>query len=173
MFGIMIGFVLIILFIIYLKRKEGNERTILMRIMTNYVQIMTTTLAYNMNLPKTISDAFTPLKIFGSGTTTVFSLDCFSSNSEFTLFTPSPTIFKMFMMALTPLLLCIVISIVLGMIAFVTRTSLKDLKRNLIASNVVILFLIMPTLIDTGLALFQCIEIDTGDFRVSADLDII
>ena len=172
-FGIMVGFILIILFIIYLKRKEGNERTILMRIMTNYVQIMTTTLAYNMNLPKTISDAFTPLKIFGSGTTTVFSFDCLSSNSEFTLFTPSPTIFKMFMMALTPLLLCIVISIVLGAIAFATRTSLKDLKRNLIASNVIILFLIMPTLIDTGLALFQCIEIDTGDFRVNADLDIV
>ena len=46
------------------------------------------------------------------------------------------------------------------------------LNKNLIASNVVILFLILPTLIDTGLALFQCIEIDTGEFRVSSDLDI-
>ena len=35
------------------------------------------------------------------------------------------------------------------------------------------MFLILPTLIDVGLSLFQCIEIDTGDFRVSADLDII
>ena len=113
--GMIIAFILVILFIIYLKRKEGNERTILMRIMTNYVQIMTTTLSYNMNLPSTISDIFTPLKFMGSGTTTIFSFDCLSSSSEFTLFTPSPTIFKMFMMALTPLLLCIVISIVLGM----------------------------------------------------------
>ena len=43
-----------------------------MRIMANYVQIMTTTLAYNMNLPNVISEAFTPLKALGSGTTTVF-----------------------------------------------------------------------------------------------------
>ena len=171
--GMMVAFILVILFIIYLKRKEGNERTILMRIMTNYVQIMTTTLSYNMNLPSTISDIFTPLKFMGSGTTTVFSFDCLSSNSEFILFTPSPTIFKMFMMALTPLLLCIIISIVLGVIAFATRTNLNDLKRNLVASNVVILFLILPTLIDSGLALFQCIEIDTGDFRVNADLNIV
>ena len=35
------------------------------------------------------------------------------------------------------------------------------------------MFLILPTLIDIGLSLFQWIEIDTGDFRVSADLDII
>ena len=171
--GMMVAFILVILFIIYLKRKEGNERTILMRIMTNYVQIMTTTLSYNMNLPSTISDIFTPLKFMGSGTTTVFSFDCLSSSSEFTLFTPSPTIFKMFMMALTPILLCVVISIVLGMIALATRTSLNDFKRNLVASNVVILFLILPTLIDSGLALFQCIEIDTGDFRVNADLNIV
>ena len=224
--GMMVAFILVILFIIYLKRKEGNERTILMRIMANYVQIMTTTLAYNMDLPNVVSNVFTPLQILGSGTTTVFSFDCFSSNSEFTLFklwqftpsptifkmfmmaltpillcvvisivlgvialvfsfdcfssnseftlfTPSPTIFKMFMMALTPILLCVVISIVLGVIALATRTSLNDFKRNLVASNVVILFLILPTLIDTGLALFQCIEIDTGDFRVSADLDIV
>ena len=114
--GMMVAFILAILFIIYLKRKEGNERTILMRIMTNYVQIMTTTLSYNMNLPSTISDIFTPLKFMGSGTTTVFSFDCLSSSSEFTLFTPSPTIFKMFMMVLTPLLLGVVISIVLGVV---------------------------------------------------------
>ena len=71
----MVAFILVILFIIYLKRKEGNERTILMRIMTNYVQIMTTTLAYNMNLPSAISDIFTPLKMIGTGTSTIFSFD--------------------------------------------------------------------------------------------------
>ena len=47
------------------------------------------------------------------------------------------------------------------------------LNKNLISSNVIIMFLILPTLIDVGLSLSQCIEIDTGDFRVSADLDII
>ena len=35
------------------------------------------------------------------------------------------------------------------------------------------MFLIIPTLIDTGLSLFQCIEIDSGDFRVTSDLSII
>ena len=99
-----------------------------MRIMANYVQIMTTTLAYNMNLPNVISEAFTPLKALGSGTTTVFSMDCFSSTSEFKLFTPSSTIFKMFMMALTPLLLWGIISIILCIVALVTRASFKDFK---------------------------------------------
>ena len=137
MFGMCIVFVLIILFIIYLKRKEGNERTVLMRIMTNYVQIMTTTLSYNMDFPKVVSDMFSPLQVIGSGTTTVFSMDWFSSSSEFTLFTPSPTIFKMFMMSITPILLWVVISIILGIIALIAKTSFTDFKRNLIAANVV------------------------------------
>ena len=94
MIGIATAFIFVILFIVYLKRKEGNERTVLTRIMAIYVQIMTTILAYNMNLPTTISEAFTLLKAIGSGTTTVFSMDCFSSTSEFKLFTPSSSIFK-------------------------------------------------------------------------------
>ena len=170
--GMWVAFILLILFIIYLKRKEGNERTVLMRIMANYIQIMTTTLSYNMDFPKVVSEMFSPLQVIGSGTTTVFSFDWFSSSSEFTLFTPSPTIFKMFMMSITPILLWVVISIILGTIALIVRTSFIDFKRNLIASNVIILFLIIPTLIDTGLSLFQCIEIDSDDFRVSADLNI-
>ena len=128
MIGIAIAFIFVILFIVYLKRKEGNERTVLTRIMANYVQIMTTTLAYNMNLPTTISEAFTPLKAIGSGTTTVFSMDCFSSTSEFKLFTPSSSIFKMFMMALTPILLWGIISVILCTVALITRTSLNDFK---------------------------------------------
>ena len=34
------------------------------------------------------------------------------------------------------------------------------------------MFLILPTLIETGLSLFQCIEIDNGDFRIISDLEI-
>ena len=128
MVGMAVAFIFVILFIVYLKRKEGNERTVLMRIMANYIQIMTTTLAYNMNLPTTISDIFTPLKAVGSGTTTVFSMDWFSSTSEFKLFTPSSTVFKMFMMAITPMLLWGIISIILCTVALITRASLKDFK---------------------------------------------
>ena len=62
MFGSWALFIFIIVFIIYMKRKEGNERTILMRIMTNYIQIMTTTLSYNLDFPKVVSDLFSPLK---------------------------------------------------------------------------------------------------------------
>ena len=119
--GMMIAFILVILFIIYLKRKEGNERTVLMRILTNYIQIMTTTLSYNMNSPNTVIDIFTPLRSIGLDTNSVFSFDCLSSSSEFTLFTPSSAIFKIFMMALTPLFLCIIISIVLGVIGLASR----------------------------------------------------
>ena len=173
LFGIGIVFILIILFIIYLKRKEGSNRTVLMRIMTNYIQIMTTALAYNMNNPKSATNIFTPLQYLGSGVTTAFSLDWFSSSSQFTIFTPSSSIFKMFMMAISPILLWAIISFILGIIALILRESIKDFKRDLIASNVVILLLILPTLEDSALSLFQWIEIDIGDYRVSVDTDII
>ena len=46
-----------------------------MRIMTNYAQMMATTMAYNMQFPEVLTEIFTPLQIVGSGSKTAFSMD--------------------------------------------------------------------------------------------------
>jgi len=66
---------MVILLIIYFKRKEGNQRTILMRIMANYSQVMATTLTYNLDFPKVLTNVFSPFEQLGSGSKTVFSMD--------------------------------------------------------------------------------------------------
>jgi len=66
---------MIILFIIYLRKKEGNQRTVLMRIMANYSQIMAAMMTYNLKFPDILTDAFSPLQLVGSGSKTAFSFD--------------------------------------------------------------------------------------------------
>ena len=63
------------MFIIYLRKKEGNQRTVLMRIMANYSQIMAATMSYNMKFPDVLTDMFSPLQIMGSGSKAAFSMD--------------------------------------------------------------------------------------------------
>lgn len=126
-----------------------------MRIMTNYAQMMATTMSYNMKFPDVLTEIFTPLQIVGSGSKTAFSMDCFSSNSEFSLFFPSPTIYKMFMLALMPVLIAIFIMAFLALLSIFKRVTFVEYKRNVVVSLIIILFLLHPTLTDTALSLFQ------------------
>ena len=50
---------------------------------------------------------------------------------------------------------------------------MQSFKRNIVSSNVIVLFIILPTLTDAALSLFQWTEIDNGDFRVTSDFNMV
>lgn len=140
--------------------------------MTNYCQIMATTMSYNMRFPDVVTNLFSPLQIVGSGSKTAFSLDCFDSDSQFKLFFPSTTTFRMFMLALLPIILTVLLMPILAISTLIKRTSRDEFKRNIIVAFIVILFLLHPTLTDSSLSMFQCMEVDQNDFRMKYDLDV-
>lgn len=171
--GISLAYHIFIGVIIYLKRKEGNQRTVLMRILANYLQIMATTMAYNLQFPDVLTEVFAPMQVIGAGSKTAFSLDCFSGDSQFKLFFPSPAVLKMALIGLMPILLSVFFVLILALFSLVKKVTIKDYKRNVVVASVIILFMLHPTLTDTALSLFQCTEIDSGDYRVSADMSMV
>ena len=47
-----------------------------------------------------------------------------------------------------------------------------DIKRYIIVSAIVILFLLHPVLTRSGLSIFRCVKIDDNDFRVRVDINM-
>jgi hypothetical protein len=166
------AYLLIIIFIIYLRKKEGNQRTVLMRIMANYSQIMAATMSYNMKLPDVLMQMLSPLQIVSSGSKSGFSMDCFSSDSQFKLFFPSTTTFRLVILSLLPLIFTLLLAPILAIPTIIKKTSREEFKRNITVGFIVILFLLHPTLTDSSLSMFQCMQVDENDFRVKFDLDI-
>ena len=87
-------------------------------------------------------------------------------------FAPNATIFKMFLAAVLPIALIFLYSFVWILAYLISNRYFKDIKRNIIVSSIVILYMLHPALIRTGLSIFQCVEVSENDSRARADLNM-
>lgn len=160
------------LIIMNIRKKKESQPSILMRIMTNYLQIMTATMSYSMKFPDTLNALFLPVEKLGSSGETIMSYDWFVEDSQITLFAPSTQVLKIFMVAILPIILlagCAVFWITLRLIF---KKRMADYKRNIVVSMITIMFLLHPTLTETALGMFQWIEIDENTSKVRIDLNM-
>ena len=157
MVGLMILMIifLVILILVNLSKTEESEKSVLMRIMTNYLQVITTFLSFNINFPNVLGQIFAPVDKLGSTSTPFISFDCFARKNELALFTPSSMFLKAFLSGILPIAMFMASLIIWTIIYFTIRKWCKDFKRNLVVTNVVILFLLHPNLTRTFFTIFQ------------------
>ena len=76
-FGIILSILafLTVLILINIHRKGESQVSILMRILTNYLQVISVTLAMNTNYPDEIYDVFMPGEMIGSSSESFVSFD--------------------------------------------------------------------------------------------------
>ena len=172
--GIMIAILayLTYLIAINLKKASDSQMATLMRIMTNYLQVISTVLAFDANFPNAINDIFSPAYMIGSSSESFVSVDCFIQDSEMNAFAPNATIFKIFLNSLLPIVLILFYSIIWVILHLVFKKYIKDVKRYIVVSMIVILFLLHPTLTRLGLSIFQCVQVGDNDFRVRVDINM-
>lgn len=155
-----------------LRKKEESQRSILMRIVTNYLQVITAVLSYNINFPSTMKDILSSSDLVGSSSEPFVSFDWFARNNKLDLFTPSPGFFKAFLSALLPLFSIILSFWIWSIIYLLFKKWIKDLKRNILVTNIVILFILHPNITRTFVTVFQWIEVEENDYRVTIALNM-
>ena len=157
----LVAFAFLTVFIIsVIRKKKENQYSILMRIFTNYLQLIVVALSFNLRLPKSVSDTFTPASIVGSASDTFLSFDCFIEDTEVKSFAPSTELFKVFMTAILPIILLLIYAIIFVASFFTWKEWGKSLKRNIIVSMVWIIFFFHPTLTKSALSVFEWIKVD-------------
>ena len=143
------------LIIINLKKTTDSQTTTLMRILTSYLQVISTVLAFDANYPDIVDDLFSPAHTIGSSSESFVSLDCFIQDSEMNAFAPNAAIFKIFLISLLPIFLIILYSVMWAILHTIFRKCLHDMKRSIVVSIIVILFLLHPALTRSSLSMFQ------------------
>ena len=63
------------------KQKESQTSTLL-RIMTNYLQVIGSAMSFNLVYPTYLIEAMKPSQFFGETSETLLSFDCFFSDSK-------------------------------------------------------------------------------------------
>jgi hypothetical protein len=157
---------------INIKKKEESQKSILMRIMTNYLQVLSVALSFNIKYPTVFGEVFSPLEYIGAPNEVFLSFDCFVRDTEMNGFAPSVAFFKIFLTAFLPVALFLILILMWSFLYMIHKKWFGNIKRNIIVSIIVIIFMLHPTLTITGLSMFQWIEIDKGNLRVKIDLDM-
>ena len=140
--GLIIAILLFIavLITINIKKKKESQTSILMRIMTNYLQIMTATLSYSMKFPDALLSLFLPVEKLGTGSAAVLSFDWFAKSSKITLFAPSTPFMKAFLTAILPIILFLLIVIAFGILHTLFKKWFTDFRRNVVVSTITTIF---------------------------------
>ncbi|CAI2379456.1 unnamed protein product [Moneuplotes crassus] len=163
---------LCLLIFMNIRKKDESQKSILMRILTNHLQLTTLTFAYNMKFPDIFLDLLSPLSRVNSSSQSIVSFDCFASESQLKLFTPSIAILKVGLSALSPLILlsgCLIFFLICHSLF---PRYFSDFKRNMVVSIISIVYFLHPTISTSAFGIFQCIEVGEGESRMRLDLNI-
>ena len=131
---------LMVLIIINIRKTKESEMSILIRIMTNYLQLLTTSMSFNVQYPSVLLDAFSPVHHVGSSSQAFLSFDCFITDTQLHGPFPSNAFFKIFLTGVLPILLILVISFIWIWIRLIKQSLVKNLTRNIIISFISVVF---------------------------------
>ncbi|CAI2387268.1 unnamed protein product [Moneuplotes crassus] len=163
-----------VIILLNLNKKKDNQMSILCRIFTNYLQLMSAALSYNVNVPGNFRGIFAQLDKI-SFQTLNFSYDCFIDDHEVRVFAPSISLFKQFLYLCLPVIIVLVMSaciVIIKVIFMKVRPNKNfELRRAIVVSLICIIFLLHPKLTFEALSAFRCTQVDSNDYRMTLHMD--
>ena len=164
---------LLALIITTIRKKKENQTSILLKIMTNYLQLLAATHSFNMRFPTSLSSIFGSMDIIGSSSESFLSFDCYIKEIEIKWIMPSNEVFKVFLTIFLPIVLVLIFVTMWTILYFINPSRFKDWKRYVVISIICTLFLLHPNIAKQALGLFECIEIggDKWKFRMHMEYD--
>jgi predicted outer membrane repeat protein len=161
-------FIMVIIVTNIRKTKESQMSTLL-RILTNYLQLLTLSMSFDVSYPDSLSDMFIPVSRIGASSSTFLSFDWFVEDYEIKGPFPSNSFFKIFLSALLPLILVLIVSLIWVALYFIKRKWIKDIRRNIVISIISILFFLHPKLTESSLSIFRWIDVGDRIQKVKID----
>ena len=168
----LLGFAfLFVLIIMTIRRNHENQTSILLRIMTNYLQLIASAYSLNLKFPNNFVQIFGVVEIFGSPSDAFLSFDWFIRDNEIKFFAPSNEIFKTFLTMLLPIVLLLIFVLLWTILRLIWPTRFANLKRHIIISIVCTLFLFHPNITEQTLGLFEWVRVSEDDRRMRMYMD--
>lgn len=158
--------------IVNIRKTSESQVSILLRILTNYLQIITLTVSFSTKFPSSLTDLLIPFEPVADSPNAFLSFDCFVMDAEIKGPFPSSLFFKIFLMFWLPLILFFLTTVIWVIVRTLKPRWIPSLTRNLMISFISIVFLFHPNLAQESINLFKCAEIDDGVLKMRMDTDI-
>ena len=137
--------------------------------MTNYLQLLTTSMSFNVEYPSVLINALGPVNQVGSSSQAFLSFDWFITDTQIKGPFPSNSFFKLFLTGVLPFVLIGLISLIWVWVRLIKPSLMKNLTRNIVISFISIVFFLHPRLASTSISIFEWVKIDEGIYKVRID----
>ena len=148
------------LMVLNIRKRKDSTISILLRIFTNYLQLVITSFSFELRFPDGLIRSLSPMVRVGDPQQTFLSFDCFILDTEVKGPFESNSIFKLFLLSVLPLILFIIVALIWIIVKLINKKWVPEMARNLAISFITIVFILHPTLALNSLVIFQCVEVD-------------
>lgn len=161
-----------VIIIVNVKKTSESDLSVLLRIFTNYAQLITTTMSFSTRYPNSLTNFLVPVERVGESSEVFLSFDCFITDYEIKGPFPSNAFLKLFLVMFLPLALFVLVAIIWTIIYYIRNQWVKSMERYLVISFISIIFLLHPKLAQEGLSIFRCVKVDDSINKVRIDTDM-
>eukprot|EP00347_Sterkiella_histriomuscorum_P020666 403336934 len=172
--GVFLGliFAFSILLWINLRSEKESETSIILRIILNYFQILTSAAAYQLNWPSYLEQFFGIYTQVGQAAEAFISFDCFLTDTGFTQGGSSIYYFKTIIISNLPIIFGLIFIAIFAVGKVIFKYTKEQMQRKIIVSCILIMYSIHPTITRMISSLYFCMELDDGEYWLQTDLQV-
>jgi hypothetical protein len=173
--GLMIIAIIICTLMVYTTMRSAMKpkslKSIYMKILINHFQLVSISASFNLDWPRLVLNVLQGQENIGVVTDQILSIDCLLSgytndnHTEYVYYT------KLIIAVFLPIVIIIACTIIWGIVSCY-KYSTKYLKQELVASIIILLFLVHSSIVQSMFSTFNCMELDPGEYWLLDNLDI-
>jgi hypothetical protein len=162
--GVVVVIAVCILIYMTISSTGINMRSVFLKILLDYFQLVALTAAFNLKWPSFVVAMFSSLSVNSDATDQFVSYDCFMDIDQ------SPVYFKrLLLISLLPVIAAGFVAIGSFIVWYFCEGKFKNI---FLTSLVIVMFLIHPNIIKAMFTCLNCMEIDQGELWLKDSLDI-
>ena len=147
-----------LIIIVNIRKTKESQFSILLRILTNYLQLISSMMSFSFKFPATVSNAFNPISNIGATSNVFLSFDWFVTDLEIKGPFPSNEIFKVVLTGILPLTLLIAFIVIWMIVRFTYNSFTPDFKRNIVISFISVVFLLLKEILNLKIKFISLIK---------------
>eukprot|EP00347_Sterkiella_histriomuscorum_P004272 403361082 len=147
-----------------LREDSNQEASAILRILTNFLQIISSTSLIDLQWPETLKSFYRAFSILGETSSRLISFDCFVFETILKNDSNSLVYFKTLLIGVLPIALIIVFLIFTFIIILIRGMNFQTFKKWSIVSIVVIIYFLHPQITKYIFQLFYCINLEGTDY---------
>ncbi|CDW82435.1 UNKNOWN [Stylonychia lemnae] len=151
---------------------QSKDRSTVLKILTNFVQMLTMTFSLKLDWPVSMQDFHNVVAQIGYSQDSIISIDCFLSESAPYNTSHSHIYLKTILIGLMPFMIFVIFLVVMILLIIFQRKRFEIIKKWLVVQALIVVHFLHPSISKYIVGIFSCTEINQGQYWLLSDVQV-